>query len=170
MRREVVRAALLLALLLVVQSLRFVVPLPPFVSMFAIGTLVNACLLISLEVAGWRLTMLSAFIAPVIAYMQQVLPLPILIFPVATANLAYITGYAALRRQNIWLGIALATAGKAALLWTSMNLLLAGLELPPAVATILQNMMGASQLVTGLGGGMLCVLLMRRMKQAGRLH
>lgn len=58
MRREVVRAALLLALLLVVQSLRFVVPLPPFVSMFAIGTLVNACLLISLEVAGWRLTML----------------------------------------------------------------------------------------------------------------
>lgn len=102
--------------------------------------------------------------------MQQVLPLPILIFPVATANLAYITGYAALRRQNIWLGIALATAGKAALLWTSMNLLLAGLELPPAVATILQNMMGASQLVTGLGGGMLCVLLMRRMKQAGRLH
>ena len=54
MRREVVRAALLLALLLVVQSLRFVVPLPPFISMFAIGTLVNACLLISLCNCGER--------------------------------------------------------------------------------------------------------------------
>jgi hypothetical protein len=170
MRREVVRAALLLALLLMVQSLRFVMPLPPFISMFAIGAMVNACLLISLEVAGWRLTMLSASIAPVIAYMQQVLPLPILIFPVAAANLAYLAGYAALRRQNVWLGIAVATAAKIILLWASMNLLLASLELPPAAATMLQNMLGASQLVTGLGGGLLCIFLMRRLQQAGRMR
>ena len=170
MRREVVRAALLLALLLTVQSLRFIAPLPPFVSMFAIGTLVNACLLISLEVAGWRLTLLSASIAPAIAYMQQVLPLPVLIFPVAAANMAYIAGYAMLRRQNVWLGIAAATAAKIILLWTSMNLLLASLELPPAAANILQNMLGASQLVTGLGGGLLCIYLMRRLQQAGRLR
>lgn len=170
MRREVVRAALLLALLLTVQSLRFVAPLPPFVSMFAIGTLVNACLLVSLEVAGWRLTLLSASIAPAIAYMQQVLPLPVLIFPVAAANMAYIAGYAMLRRQNVWLGISAATTAKIILLWTSMNLLLASLELPPAAANILQNMLGASQLVTGLGGGLLCIYLMRRLQQAGRLR
>ena len=170
MRREVVRSALLLALLLVVQSLRFVVPLPPFVSMFAIGPLVNACLLISLEVAGWRLTMLSAFIAPVVAYVQQVLPLPVLILPVAAANVAYVAGYAMLRWRNIWLGIAAATVGKVVLLWTSMNLLLTGMDLPVAAAKILQNMLGVGQLLTGLGGGVLCVLLMRRLKQAGRLH
>lgn len=170
MRREVVRAALLLALLLTVQSLRFVVPLPPFVSMFAVGTLVNACLLISLEVAGWRLTLLSASIAPVIAYIQQVLPLPILIFPVAAANLAYLAGYALLRRQNVWLGISAATAAKIVLLWTSMNLLLASLALPPAAVKVLQNMLGVSQLVTGLGGGLLCIFLMRRLQQAGRLR
>ena len=73
-------------------------------------------------------------------------------------------------RECMELGIAAATAAKIILLWTSMNLLLASLELPPAAANILQNMLGASQLVTGLGGGLLCIYLMRRLQQAGRLR
>lgn len=48
------RGALLLALTLVFQSLRFLIPVPVFLSTFLIGTLVNMCLLVAVEEVGMR--------------------------------------------------------------------------------------------------------------------
>ena len=167
LNRRMIRAALLLALLLVAQGLRLLLPLPPVLSVFLVGSLVNACLLISTEVAGWRLAALSAVVAPVVAYLQQLLPLPILIVPVAAANLAYLGGYHLLRLYNRKLAIVAATVVKAGLLWFSVNFILDWLAAPVGMKSLLQAMLGGAQLITGITGGILCLLLTRKINKAG---
>ena len=161
------RAALLLALMLAVQSLRLIMPLPPFVSMFVIGALVNACLLISTEFAGWKLTLLSAAIAPIIAYLQQALPIPALVAPVAVANAVYISGYALMRPNRLWAGVVAATFAKGAVLWACVKFLLDWLDTPQALSVILQNMLGWAQLITGIAGGAICIVLVGKLKKTG---
>lgn len=170
MYRELTRASLVLAVMLMMQSLRLVLPLPAFVSMFVIGSIVNACLLMSLEVAGWRLALLAACIAPVVAYIQQALPLPVLILPVVLANIAYMAGYLVLRRRSRWGGIALATVSKVVLLWIAVGALLQSIELPAMGVVILRNMLGGAQIVTGLAGGILCIVLVNKLQKINRLH
>jgi len=147
--QHLTRAALLLAIMLIFQSIRLFVPVPPFVSMFVIGSAVNACLLLAVEQESWRLALVLAVIAPVIAYLQQVLPLPIFILPVAAANSAYVLGYYLGNRfTGYWPAIGIAAVAKAAALF---------------VATALSMMLGWPQLITGLGGGIFGYVILKRL-------
>ena len=166
--RRLTRAALLLAVMLTAQSLRMVVPIPVVVSMFVIGPVVNASLLLTVESAGWRLALLTACIAPVVSFMQQALPVPALIIPVAAANIGYAGGYALVRGYNRQLAIITAVAVKFVALWFCAEYLLELLELPGIMIDILRNMMGISQIVTGVAGGILCVVLIDRLKLAAK--
>lgn len=162
--KQMTRMALLLALMIVFQSLRLLIPVPPFVSVFVIGSLVNACLLIAVEMAGWRLALLPAIVAPVVAYMQQLLPLPVLIVPIAAANGAYVLGYKALVEYSRLSAVVLATAAKFVIVYVSVAWLLKYIALPEKLAAMLTMTLGWPQIVTGLFGGMICLVMRKRLQ------
>ena len=166
MNRKLTRAALLLAIMIVLQSLRLWLPLPSYLSLFVIGSAVNACFLIAVEMAGWRLALALACIAPVIAYFQQVLPLPLFILPVAIANSAYLLGYASLRQIHRGLAIATAVLVKMLSMYLSISWILTLVYLPEKLASLLRLMLSWPQLITGVLGGVVCLMLMRRLFRA----
>lgn len=153
--RKLNRTALLLALMLVFQSLRLYLPIPAFISVYIIGSLVNACLLLAAATGGWKPTLLLAVVAPVVAYLQQALPLPVLILPVAAANIGYVGGYLILARQNTVLAVGAATAAKFTIIYITVVGLIQYIGIAGSMATILTMMLGWPQWLTGFGGGVI---------------
>lgn len=86
----IVRGALLIALALVLQSLRLLVPIPPLASAFIIGTLVHLMLVVTLKANGMATACLLAFLLPLTAYTQGQLLFPFLIPVVWLGNLLFI--------------------------------------------------------------------------------
>ncbi len=163
--KNLTRTGLLLALTLVFQSLRFLIPLPPWMSTFLIGSLVNAALLVALQALGMRSALLIACVTPVVAWLQQLLPLPAFILPVAVGNSLYIWLFSRLRRAGPeWLAVGSAALGKAAFFFLAFRGLLSILELPPALSTAILFVMGWPQLVTGLVGGFIAIYAWRRLE------
>lgn len=164
--KNLTRTGLLLALTLVFQSLRFLIPLPPWMSTFLIGSLVNAALLVALQALGMRSALLIACVTPVVAWLQQLLPLPVFILPVAVGNSLYIWLFSRLRRAGPeWLAVGSAALGKAAFFFLAFRGLLSVLELPPALSTAILFVMGWPQLVTGLVGGFIAIYAWRRLER-----
>lgn len=165
--QQIVRTALLLALTIVVQSLRFVLPIPALASTFLIGTLVNACLLVALLSTGRRAALLIACVTPVVAYIQQLLPLPVFILPVAIGNCLFVWLYERLLRIGpVWPAIGGAAAGKAAFFYLAFSWILKWIELPPAVTAGLLFVMSWPQLVTGIAGAILARWVVRKLPLA----
>lgn len=162
--RILTRTALLLSLTLIFQSLRFFIPVPPFLSTFLIGSLVNASLLIAAEKAGLWPAVIIASIAPVVAYFQQLLPLPVFIVPVALGNITYIVLFLVILRWNRLLSIVSATIGKTGLLYGIFAWLLTFVAIPPKLAAGIMLAMSWPQLVTGVFGGILASLAIKRIK------
>lgn len=164
--KNLTRTGLLLALTLVFQSLRFLIPLPPWMSTFLIGSLVNAALLVALQALGMRSALLIACVTPVVAWLQQLLPLPVFILPVAVGNSLYIWLFFRLRRAGPeWLAVGSAALGKAAFFFLAFRGLLSMLELPPALSAAILFVMGWPQLVTGLIGGFIAIYAWRRLER-----
>jgi len=162
--KRLARVALLLALALMLQSLRLIIPLPPFFSTFIIGSLVNACLLVALETAGIGAAAVIAALTPVAAYFQQLLFLPVFILPVAAANFIYALLFGAGRRWGRLPAVGLAAAGKAAFLYFVFVRLLAFVNIPPNVAAGLMFAMSWPQFFTGVAGGILAAVIVRKLK------
>jgi len=158
------RTALLLALTLVFQSLRFIIPIPVFLSTFLIGSLVNACLLVAVETVGLRPTLLIVFVAPIVAYFQQLLPLPIFIIPVALGNALYIGVFYVGKRWNLWLRLGIAASSKAVFMYVAFSWLLTLIAIPVKIATGLMLVMSWPQLVTGVIGGILASIIKKRLR------
>ncbi len=157
------RAALLLALTIVFQSLRLIIPVPPFFTTFVIGSLVNACLLVALETAGLGAAAVIALVAPAVAYLQGLLFLPVFVPPVALGNLLYILLFrAALARGRVF-AIGLAAAGKSAFLFAAFAWLLTLVAVPAPLAAGLMFAMGWPQLFTTIMGGILATIVCRRL-------
>ena len=169
MRIRLTRTGLLLALLLAVQSLRLVMPLPPFITMFGIGSAVNACLLTAALFVGLRAALFMSVVAPIVAWLQQMLPLPVLIVPVAAANMVYVVVFSLLYRQqrHNYLAIAAAAPAKMAAMYLAADWLLRLVQLPDAIAKLLRLMFSWPQLVTGVIGGALCLLIVGRLRKTG---
>ncbi len=161
--RILARAALLLALTVIFQSLRLVIPLPPFFTTFVIGSLVNACLLVALETAGLGPAVVIALVAPVVAYLQGLLFLPVFVPPVAAAHLLYVLTYKTLLARGRIAAVGLATAVKAAVLFASFAWLLTLVAVPAPLAAGLMFVMGWPQVFTGIMGGILATVVCRRL-------
>lgn len=161
--RKLSRTALLLALVIVFQSLRLYLPLPVFVSVYIIGSLVNACLLLSAATLGPKPAWILAATAPVVAYLQQVLQLPVLILPVAAANLAYIGGYLLFAARNGLLAVSTATAAKWFVLYLTVSILGPFLGITGKMAAILTLLLGWPQVITGFGGGVIFFAVRKRL-------
>ncbi|WP_378956383.1 hypothetical protein [Pelosinus sp. sgz500959] len=163
--KNLTRAALLLALTLTFQSLRYFVPIPIFLSTFLIGSLVNACLLVALEMIGPKPALAIGFIAPVIAYFQQLLPLPIMILPVALGNAIYIGVFFSGVRWQSWLRIGVAGLSKAVFMYGAFSWLLMLIAIPAKLASSLLFVMSWPQFVTGVVGGLLASIVKKRLQR-----
>ena len=158
------RAALLLALALTFQSLRYFIPIPIFLSTFLIGSLVNACLLVALETIGAKHAFIIGLIIPVVAYFQQMLPLPIMIVPVAFGNAIYIGVFFSSKRWQTWLRIGIAGLSKAVFMYCAFSWLLVFIAIPTKLASNLLFVMSWPQFVTGVMGGILASILKKRLQ------
>lgn len=164
MYRKMTRAALLLALMIVLQAIRLFVPVPPFISMFVIGSGVNACLLLAVVKAGWQAALVLAITAPVIAALQQFMPTLLFIVPVAVANITYIIAYLMLLRVNRWLAVGAAATAKMLALYITIWIVLKAVVFTGSWAAALQMMFGYPQLVTGAMGGVICHVIVKRLE------
>lgn len=164
-----IRTALILALCLMFQSLRFIIPLPPLFSTFLLGSLVNACLLTALITAGVWPALLIAVVTPLVAYIQSLLPLPIFIFPVALGNAIFIMLFKILTGfLRNWQAIAAAALGKTLWLYFAFWFILSILALPAKMSALLLAVMSWPQFVTGCIGGVLFMAIKNRISVLGK--
>lgn len=163
--RGLARTALLLALTLLFQSLRLIIPLPLLISTFIIGSLVNTCLLMAVEMSGLRSAVVISLVAPCVAYFQQMLPLPIFILPVAIGNLLYSSIFWLSRKWKNWQRIFLSALGKTVFLYLSFVWLLTFIAIKGKIAAGILFVMSWPQLVTTTAGGFLAVIISQRIKK-----
>ena len=158
MDRNLVRGAMLIALTVVLQSLRLIIPLPPMASMFIIGTLVNMMLAVTVRLAGLKPALLAVALLPFFAYIQGQLPILLLIPVVIGGNAVFVLiCHWAWRR-----GLMLAPLVKTICMFTSSLLLLKILVLPEKMVFAIGFMMGWPQMVTGMAGIILARLIVKR--------
>lgn len=164
--RIIARVALFLALTLLFQSLRMIIPLPALLSLFIVGTLVNACLLTASEIVGIKPALVIALIAPVIAYFQQLLVLPIFIFPVAVGNAVYITVFKFVSRKKklTVFTIVIAAIAKTITLYMFFVTLLSSIKISPTIAKTIMAAMSWPQLITAILGGLIAINIIKRLK------
>jgi uncharacterized membrane protein len=162
--RLLTRIALLIALALIFQSIRFIIPIPVFLSTFVIGSLVNAVLLIAVETVGLWGAAIIAVLTPIVAYVQQMLPLPVFILPIALGNIVYIVIFKIIRKCGIWQCVTLGSFGKTAFLFVSFKWMLSFIILSPNITAGIMFVMSWPQLVTGIVGGFLAVFVAKRIE------
>lgn len=140
-----------MALTVIMQSLRLVLPMPPVVSTFIIGTLVNMMLIITSRISGFKAAALLTILLPVLAYMQGQLLLPLLIPVVIAGNMFYVV---LLRKKRVFVfNYLLPPAVKALLMYLGAYIVLSFLQLENSV--LVKNIlfaMSVPQFVTGLLG------------------
>lgn len=140
-----------MALTVIMQSLRLVLPMPPVVSTFIIGTLVNMMLIITSRISGFKAAALLTILLPVLAYMQGQLLLPLLIPVVIAGNMFYVV---LLRQKRVFVfNYLLSPAVKALLMYLGAYIVLSFLQLENSV--LVKNIlfgMSVPQFVTGLLG------------------
>jgi len=161
--RQLVYAALLLALALVFQSLRFLIPIPPVFTTFLIGSLVNSCIFLAVDTAGLTGAIVIAAVTPVMAYVQQLLLVPLFILPVAAGNSLLAILYWLLRKRLFWVKIGVAAAGKCLLMYVGFSLLLSMVAIPEQAAKAILFIMSWPQLVTAVLGGLISQAVNKRL-------
>lgn len=87
---KLVRAALLLAIALLAQQLRFILPLPRVIDTLVIGSLVNASLALTARYTDLFLGVVTTAALPLVAYLQGHLLLPVLIPVVFAGNFVFV--------------------------------------------------------------------------------
>lgn len=138
-----------MALALISQSLRLIIPLPNMVSMFLIGSLVGLCMLVATMRYGLVSGLVIAWATPVIAFMQSMLPFAPFVPLVAIGNSVFVVLGHLLRNQAVWLQAALCSVAKCVVLYCSFALLFVGFAVPYPIERAILFMMSWPQIVTG---------------------
>ena len=146
--RNLVRGAILLALAVVLQGMRLIIPVPTPISMFLIGSAVNACLVLIARTTGRTQGVTAAVLLPVFAWLEGMLPLRFFIFPVMVGNIVFVLLVNAARGRGIY-GAAFV---KAFVLYSAFFVLLQVVEVPNRIGAGILFVMSWPQIVTGLIG------------------
>lgn len=160
------RGALLLAIAVVLQSLRLIIPIPLQISTFIIGTLVHLMLVVARYYSSRTAAFLMGAILPVSAYAQGQLLLPVLIPLVMLGNVLFVhllpRERKGLRTLSGWF---LPPFGKALVMGLGAFVLLVLLGFGnPAVQKLLLFGMTVPQLVTGIAGILFANYLFKHIK------
>jgi len=169
------KTAMLLALTVLFQSLRVIIPMPTTMNLFVVGSLVNLALIIAGVTVGIRGGVAIAVLAPVIALLQGFIGNPILVPFVALGNVVIVTAAALLYKNNKYLAIAGGAVAKFAVLYLSIVKYAFPTLIAPALpaaqagkmASLLAYQFSWPQLVTAALGGMLAILILPLLDKAG---
>lgn len=165
--QKITRTALLLAVTLLLQGLRLVILVPPQISLFFIGSLVNACLVIAVLRTDLKAGSVIAVAAPVFAYLEGMLPLPFFIPVVAVGNLVYVVFIWALQQYGLR-KLYIAAFLKAIVLFGGFSLLFALVQVPPKITHMILFAMSWPQIVTGIIGLVVGYAVSQRLKKVDR--
>ena len=149
--KKLVLGALLVALAIILQASRLVLPLPPLVTTFIIGTLVNMMLVLCVRLNGFTSAAILSVLLPVFAYVQGQLLLPLLIPVVALGNLLFT--YAVQRCKSGVIAYLVPPVIKAVSMCASAYVVIAVLGIESvAIQKGILFAMSVPQLVTGFTG------------------
>jgi hypothetical protein len=163
MPKQLTRAALLIAVALAVQGLRFLLPLPGLFTMFLIGSLVNMCLVLLARLSALHFAIPGSVILPCVAYLQGQLPFVPMIPVVFIGNLVLLL--VAYKEQG-WRLLLMGPLLKTVAMWAGTGLVLQLLHVGGMPARILQTMMSWPQLVTAFCGIILAGIVLRRVNNS----
>ena len=154
-----VKAAFFLAVAVILQSLRLLLPMPGPVNVFVIGSLVNMTLLVAMDCTKDLRLVVIGLLLPAFAFMGGALPLVPMIPVVGLGNALFMCWAKYFGRSPlIWL----APLVKALFLWAGTWLVIFGGGCSVAAAGPLLFMMSWPQVVTGMAGIFLARILLRR--------
>jgi len=156
-----VYAAFFLAIAILLQSIRLIIPMVPGpVNMFLIGSLVNMTLLLAAIYTKNPRMALLGLILPLVAFMQGNLPIVFMVPIVGLGNVLYaLLGYYLWQNRWIWI----AAVAKAVFLAIGTKMLLSMIHLPDQAVAALSFMMSWPQAVTGCLGIILAKILLQRL-------
>lgn len=159
--REIAHGAVLLALAVVLQSLRLIIPLPMPISTLMIGSLVNMMLAFTCCWQGIKMALILGVLLPIFAYFQGQLSFIFLIPIVMVGNSVYVLIFHRLYYEGLLIyKLTMPAVGKAFfMLGTAyITLELLGIEDSLLKKSILFGM-SIPQLVTGIIGSFLALKL-----------
>lgn len=149
--KKLVLGALLVAIAVILQASRLVLPLPPLLTTFIIGTLVNMMLVLCVRLNGFTSATILSVLLPLFAYMQGQLLLPLLIPVVALGNILFALAVNAVGRGI--LAYLLPPAVKALSMCATAYVVIAVLGIESvAVRQGILFAMSVPQIVTGVTG------------------
>ena len=159
--KSITGTGLLLAVALLAQSLRLMFPfIPNQVSMFLIGSITSATFVLATWRYGWKNGLVIAWIAPVVAHLQGMLPLPPFILITALGTTAYVFVAHWLQHKPKLLLIIVAALVKAGVLFGGYSLF----QFPPKIVNTMLFVASWPQLVTSSLGIILALLITKRTK------
>lgn len=150
MQRVWIKLAMFLAVALVFQSIRLIMPMIPGpVNMFLIGSLLNTVMVLSIWCTDSPWAAVIGILLPLGAFMQGQLPVVLMIPVVALGNAVYILLVGKFKRSKLVYASPLV---KAVLLYGGTWLVVNTIGLPAPVSDMILFMMSWPQIVTGAIG------------------
>lgn len=163
MNHKIVVGSMLLALMVLLQSLRLFVPVSPLFSMFGVGSAINACLLLSVEYSTLEGTVLLSVLMPVVAYMQGAILLPVMILPIALVNLLYAVTYGLLKSGKKFVAIMVSALVRFIISFAFSFIIFQLVEFSnTSLIHVMQLSMSWPQFITGILGGILTLIIRER--------
>lgn len=150
MQRVWIKLAMFLAVALVFQSIRLIMPMIPGpVNMFLIGSLLNTVMVLSIWCTGSPWAAVIGILLPLGAFMQGQLPVVLMIPVVALGNAVYILLAGKFKQSKL---VYVSPLVKAGLLYGGTWLVVNTIGLPAPVSGMILFMMSWPQIVTGAIG------------------
>lgn len=160
--KSLVRGALIIALALALQSIRLIVPLPPVVNAFIIGSFVHTMLVVARLHSGLVIALILSLLLPCTAYLQGQLTLIIQVPIVMLGNVIYVYLVGAI--SNGWKSCILPALLKAVFLSLASAfglITLLHLDVPAVILPVLFTM-SVPQFVTGIIGNIVGKAILKR--------
>ena len=161
--QNLTRTAVLLALTLAFQALRFI----PFIAAmryntYLIGTLVNLALIIAVLSAPLSTSIFISIVTPIVAFIQGHLKFPVMIPVVALGNVIYCVLFYLGAKRSKSVGIIIGSVFKWVFLYMAASFVFKEfVTVPPAMLQTLIATFNIPQIVTALLGGVLAVYVHR---------
>ncbi|SNV57430.1 ECF transporter S component [Veillonella rodentium] len=161
--KSITGTGLLLAVALLAQSLRLIFPfIPNTVSMFLIGTITSATFVLATWRYGWKNGLVIAWIAPVVAYLQGMLPVPPFILITGLGTTAYVFAVYWLQHKPKILLVVAGAIVKAGVLFGGYSIFFSLFSFPEKIVNTMLFVASWPQLVTSSLGIILALIVMKR--------
>ena len=164
----ITRTGILLALTILFQSLRVLIPfMPANISQYVVGSLVNLSLIVAAVMVGIKGGLVIAAVAPVIAFLQGFTPSPVLVVPIALGNIVLVAAAALLHDKNPVLAFSSGAVLKFLTLYISVVHIALPFFMPNApdkMRALLSVQFSWPQLVTAAIGGILATGVLAALK------